>query len=306
MLFVVNPTAAGGRVGRSWPGVEQKLRKAMGGFDVIHTSVRGSATEIVRGALLQGEDDVVLVGGDGLVNEGVNGFLQDDEPVREKARLSILPVGSGSDYARTLGIPIGLDHAEEILASDHFRKVDVGKATFRDLAGRQTTRYFANILEAGAGGAVVDKVNRSSKPFGGRMAFTWAIITTLPSYRNEVTRVEVDGTMVAEEPMNSVVAANGRFYGSGLQPAPRAELDDGLFDVVLFGDIGFWKAVRNMGKLRRGELADFPEVTYLRGREIVVSSEARVLAEMDGELVGTLPMEGNILHRILPVRTLGP
>ncbi len=273
-------------------------------MQVTYTEARGSAVEIVRAALREGEDDLVLVGGDGIVNEGVNGFVEEDRLVRQESKLTILPVGSGCDYAKTLRLPAGLEHSEEILASATFQKVDIGKASYRNLEGEWETRYFANILEAGFGGVVVDKVNRSSKLFGGRAAFMWAIVTTLPAYKNELVSVEVDGKEVAEGPTNSVIVANGRYYGSGLNPAPQAQLDDGLFDIVLFGDFRFGEVVRNLGKLRRGEHVAHPKVSYLRGRSIRAESEEEVLVEMDGELVGRLPMDVTILHRLLPVRVL--
>ncbi|MEE9236903.1 MAG: diacylglycerol kinase family protein [Thermoplasmata archaeon] len=305
MLFVVNPTAAGGSVGRHWPDLESRIRSAIGDMEVEYTSEPWSAVSLVRSALRRGKSDIAIVGGDGSVNEVLNGFIEDDRLVDRDARLTIIPVGSGCDYAKALGLPSGLEHAQRLLRSEVFRTVDVGKATYRSLQGTTETRYFANILEAGAGGAVVDKVNRSSKPFGGRFAFMWAIITTLPSYTNEVVEVRVDGELVAEEPMNSVIVANGMYYGSGLKPAPKAELDDGIFDLVLFGDIHFGDALRNLGKLRKGELVEHPKVKYLRGKSVSATAQAEVLAEMDGELVGTLPMDVTILPHLLQVRVLG-
>ncbi|MCJ2520335.1 MAG: diacylglycerol kinase family lipid kinase [Candidatus Thermoplasmatota archaeon] len=305
MLFVVNPTAAGGSVGRHWPDVESRMRSAIGDMEVEYTSEPWSAVSLVRSALRRGESDITIVGGDGSVNEVLNGFIEDDRLVDRDARLTIIPVGSGCDYAKTLGLPSGLEHAQRLLRSEVFRTVDVGKATYRSLQGTTETRYFANILEAGAGGAVVDKVNRSSKPFGGRFAFMWAIITTLPSYTNEVVEVRVDGELVAEGPMNSVIVANGMYYGSGLKPAPKAELDDGIFDLVLFGDIHFGDALRNLGKLRKGEHVEHPKVKYLRGKSVSATAQAEVLAEMDGELIGTLPMDVTILPHLLQVRVLG-
>jgi YegS/Rv2252/BmrU family lipid kinase len=284
--------------------MEKWLRRTMEDVEVRFTTARGSATDIVRSAVEAGADDVTIVGGDGTVNEAVNGLVKDDALVRTGVRLTIVPVGSGCDYAKTLGLPAGLESLPRILASDRFREVDIGRAVFRNMEGSMETRYFANILEAGAGGAVVDKVNRSSKVLGGRVAFMWAIFTTLPSYKNRLVEVTVDDEVVAREKMNSVIVANGRYYGSGLRPAPRAEVDDGLFDVVLFGDIGLGEALRNLGKLRRGEHIHHPKVDYFRGSRVSVDSDEIILAEMDGELVGTLPMEVTILHRLLKVRVV--
>ncbi len=304
MLFVVNPKAAGGEVSRRWPKVQSRLRPLVEEMEVEYTSGPMTATRLIRSSLEAGEGNIAIVGGDGTVNEAFNGFVEDDRLVDRQARLTIIPVGSGTDYAKTLRLPIGLDQADQILQSEALLDVDVGKATYSNLEGDSETRYFANILGAGVDAAIMDKVNRSRKPFGGRAAFLWAILTTLPSYENEWVEVEVDGKPVARGPMNSVIVANGQYYGSGLRPAPMAEIDDGTFDVVLIGDVSLGEALSNLGKLRKGEHLRLPKVNHLRGRKVVATSEQEVLAEMDGEVVGRLPMDVAILPRLLPVRVL--
>ncbi len=304
MRLVVNPLAAGGRVGRVWPSVEPGLKELVSDLEVVFTEGPGTATTLVREAIRSGGRDVGIVGGDGSVNEALNGMMEGDALVEARARLTILPVGSGTDYARTLGLPRGLEHAHEILASPRFRRVDVGRCESTNSQGDLQTRYFANILEAGSGGEVVDRVNRSSKPFGGRFAFFTAIIATLFTYRNRSIRVEVDDKPFAEGRMNGVIVANGRYFGSGLQPAPEARLDDGLLDIVVFGDVSPAEALASMGKLRTGEHLAHPKVSHTQGRRLVATSEEKVLAEMDGERVGTLPMQARVLPGLLSVRVL--
>lgn len=304
MLFVVNPRAAGGEVGRRWPVIEPRLRRLVDEMKVVQTTGPLSATGHIRDALERGELAVCVVGGDGTVNEAVNAFIEGDSPLSPEAELTIIPVGSGTDYAKTVELPIGLDHAERVLQADKARLVDVGKATYVNVRGATETRYFANILQAGVGGSVVDKVNRSSKLLGGRIAFLWAIITTLPGYENQFVEVEIDGQVAASGPMNSVIIANGRYYGSGLKPAPMAELDDGLFEVVLIGDVGLGESLSSLGKLRKGDHLEHPKVSHFRGKRVIATSPGEVLAEMDGELVGKLPMEVEILPRHLRIRVL--
>lgn len=304
MRLVVNPHAAGGRVGRAWPSVEPDLRDLVPDLEVVFTTGPGSARTLIQEAVREGVRDVGIVGGDGSVNEAVNGLVAQDALVSANTRLTLVPVGSGTDYARTLGLPRGLDHASEILTSSHFQTVDVGRCESPNFRGVMEARYFANILEAGSGGEVVNRVNRSSKPFGGRVAFLMAIFATLLSYQNQSVQVMVDDAMFAGGRMNGVIVANGRYFGSGLQPAPGARLDDGLLDVVIFGDVTMGEAVASMGKLRRGEHLDHPKVSHTQGRSVVVRSEEDVLVEMDGELVGTLPLEATLLPRLLSVRVL--
>ncbi|MFQ5985838.1 MAG: diacylglycerol/lipid kinase family protein [Thermoplasmata archaeon] len=304
MLLVVNPHAAGGRVGREWSALEDVLRDLVPGLEAALTTGPGSATTLVGDAVRGGETEVGVVGGDGSVNEALNGLVRDDALADPRARLTIIPVGSGTDYAKTLGLPRGLEHAADILASSTYLPVDVGRCECVDFQGISQTRYFANILEAGSGGEVVERVNRSAKPLGGRMAFLMATLITLLSYRNKPIRVDVDGTTFAEGSMNGVIVANGQYFGSGLRPAPGARLDDGLLDVVIFGDVSVGEAVGSLGKLRRGEHLSHPKVSFTRGKSVRASSDDTVLAEMDGELVGTLPMKASLLPGFLPVRVL--
>lgn len=305
MRVLVNPEAGGGRVGRIWAKVERGLRRVDEGLEVVYTTGPGSATRLARKAVADGVRDVAVVGGDGIINEAVNGLVADDALRGPDVRLTVLPLGSGSDFARVLDLPQDPEAMPTLLASPAFTAVDVGRAVFRTRAGGRERRYYLNILEAGIGGEVMERVNRSRKRLGPGAAYFGAIVVSLLRYRNPEVAVRVDGDVVASGPMNSVIVANGRYYGRGLLPAPDAKVDDGLLDVILIGDVGRWEAFRNLGALRRGTHLLHPKITALRGETVGAEAEADVLIEMDGEVVGTLPVEVSLLPRLLPVRVLG-
>ena len=303
MLLIVNPRAAGGRVGRTWSRVVEGLRAAGPALEVVPTTGPGDATNLARMAAATGTRDVGVVGGDGTLNEAVNGLVEDDRLLHD-TRLTLLPMGSGSDFARSLDLPQAATAMPVLLASEAFRAVDVGRARFLRPDGTEGVRYFLNILEAGAGGEVMKRVNRSRKLLGARLAYLGAILRTLATYQNPRVRVELDGRLLVEGRLNSVIAANGRHYGRGLLPAPEAEPDDGLLDVVLFGDVGFREALTSMRRLRKGTHLTHPKVSAHRGASLTASSEEEVPIEMDGEVVGRLPMDVRLLPRLLPVRVL--
>lgn len=290
-------------MGREWASQEAAFRATYGEAHIALTTAPSQATLLAQEALDLGVEDIVAVGGDGTVNEVVNGLVEGDR-LRGPARLTIIPVGSGTDFARTLGLPVGLNHLHRILQSPEFRLVDLGKARFIRPDHEPATRYFVNILEAGMGADVVAKVNRSGKPLGGRLAFLWAILTTLPRYTNRVMQVVVDDQVVADGPLNSVILANGQYYGAGLHPAPQAKPDDGLLEIILFGDVSLGEALSSLGKLRRGEHLSHPKVSAFQGAEVMVTAAEVVQAEMDGEVIGQLPMDVSLLPRRLPVRVL--
>ncbi len=188
--------------------------------------------------------------------------------------------------------------AGERISRRRTRELDVGLATYHNRQGAAVRRHFLNIADFGSGGAVVDRVNRTTKVFGGRMSFLWAILRTLPKYRNTRVRYRADGRE-GEVVMNNFVVANGRFFGGGLMPAPHAEMDDALFDVVIIGDIAFKQVRRNLGKLRRGEHLGLPEITHFRAASVETECVEPALLDLDGEMVGSSPTRFELLPKAI-------
>jgi diacylglycerol kinase family enzyme len=147
----------------------------------------------------------------------------------------------------------------------------------------------------------VDKVNRTTKAFGGQISFLWGILTTLPTYKNKLTKYRIDDGPEQEKVLNTFVVANGRYYGGGLNPAPNAQLDDGLFDIVSIGDVGFLEAVSSLGKFRKGTHLEIPKVSFSRGRTVVATSDETQLVEMEGEVVGRLPARFEMLPKAMNI-----
>jgi diacylglycerol kinase (ATP) len=299
-FFVVNPAAANGRVGKEWPSIKSAIAAGYSpSFDFELTSAPGDATRLTRRALGAAYDVIVSVGGDGTLNEVANGFFDGDRPVGGDAALGVISLGTGSDFVRTLGIPRSLGSYLDNLGSSPAKEVDVVRGRFATPDGSRITRYFINCGEFGSGAAVADKVNRTTKAFGGQMSFLWGILTTLPGYKNRMITYSVDDGAEMKEVLNDFVVANGRYFGGGLKPAPEASLEDGLLDIVTIGDISFREVLFNLGKLRNGTHLSNPKIRLVRGRRVVASSDEKVLVEVDGELVGRLPAEFEIVPKSL-------
>ncbi len=289
--FVINPESGGGKTGRIWSWLELELRKKFGSqFCAVLTEHPLHAAELTRQLLTDGVDTIVAVGGDGTLNEVVNGFFQDGKPVWAEAILGVLSLGTGADFIRTLNWPKDIPAALERLAQSKTKMIDLGLVHFTGVTGESCERYFINIADFGIGGAVVDRVNRTTKRFGGRISFMWSIMATLFTFKNKVITFSLDDGVWHTEVLNNFIVGNGRYFGSGLNPTPSAELDDGLFDVVTFGDFGFFEAIRNMSKLRRGEHLSHPKIHSYRAKKIAAHSEDLVFLDMDGECVGRVPV----------------
>lgn len=290
ILFVVNPASAAGRTGRDWVATTQILKAAGLEFDSAMTSGPEDATAIARRAVKESRPVVVAVGGDGTLNEVVNGFFENGEPIPTKSRLAMLPQGTGGDFRRTLNIPLDITAAAKVIASGVPRRLDAGRVTFKTAGGGSGVRHFINIADAGIGGEVVHRVNAGSKRLGAA-TFTLTSLMTLFQWKNKPMSVVIDGAphhMVAAQ---QVVVANCQYFGGGMRMAPTASPTDGWFDVILIGDVGAVENLRGLGKIRSGKHLEEgnPKFEAINGKRIEVSSPAEVRIDVDGEQPGILP-----------------
>ncbi|TMC49753.1 MAG: diacylglycerol kinase family lipid kinase [Chloroflexi bacterium] len=299
-VVIVNPASAGGRTGRRWPEVHRCLEGAGVAAEVRVTTAPGQATELARAALGEGCDRVVAAGGDGTLNEVLNGFFDaaTGEPVAPGARLGMLPSGTGGDFRRTARIPLDPGAACALLASGQVRRVDIGRIEFHG-EGVPGPRHFVNIADCGIGGEVVTRVNRSGKRGGGRSVFLYHSLAALMAYRPRPARVEVDGDIL-QSTVHNVVIANGRYFGAGMLVAPQASIDDGMLDVVIFEPKPRLRSLREMPRLYRGEHIGRPGVEVRRGRRVTVTSLGEpLLFDVDGEQVGRAPATVSCLRAAL-------
>ena len=304
---VVNPNSGSGRTGTIWPAIEVKLNRAIGTVEVAFTDGPMAAKHLTARALQNGAEQIIAVGGDGTVNEVVNGFFRDDRPINDRAVLALLVTGSGGDFRRTFRMPDDVDAQVERIAAGEARLIDLGKLTFIDHDGGESVRYFDNIASFGLSGAADMAFNRLrfAKKFGAKFAFLWATYTTVITYRNEPVRIQVDDRFDKVVNVNMAAVCNGQFFGGSMWIAPNAKPDDGLFDVIITHDLSTIDVFRGTKKLYKGKHMDEDNVTTLRGRKIVASPtrEAKeVLLDVDGEAPGRLPATFEILPNAIFLR----
>ena len=235
------------------------------------------------------------------MNEVVNGFFSDGQLINPEAELAIFSHGTGSDLIRSLQISKGIDPFLEILRQGRKRMVDVGEVLFYDNSGQQTHRYFLNVADVGLGGETVARVNQQSKLLGGKLSFLMGSIVSILRYHNKVMFCEIDGKLIFEGRLNSIMVANGRYIGGGMMIAPHAELDDGLFDIVILGDFSAFTLLRHLPKIYRGTHLKIPGVKVYRGRSVVITSTEKALLDIDGEQPGQAPLTFSLLPKILRV-----
>lgn len=291
-FFVVNPHSANGSTWRDWPAIAELAKQQFPNMSVGFTSEPYDAPEITRQALRQGADLVVSVGGDGTLNEVVNGFFEDGRPVNPAGVLGVLSRGTGGDFRRTLGLQrcIGRDipTAVKSLGACHQSPCDVGLMTFTNEQGLKEQRYFINITSFGIGGEVDFEVNRTSKALGGRLSFLLGSVKASVRYRNRNIRVVLDGEEIYSGPAYNIAVCNGKYFGGGMMIAPDAQISDGLFDVVVCGDFHFGDALQLGRTVYSGNHLKLAKVAVHRGTRIEAFSDERVLLDVDGEQPGRL------------------
>jgi len=299
---IVNPCAAGGETARRWPELGNLLERSLGPVTTRFTPSPGAGMAIARELLRDGHDLIIAVGGDGTINEVANGFFEHDRILRPEARLGVLPLGTGGDFRRTLGIPRNLTEAVNILSEGLPLLIDVGKVSFQANDGTPGSRYFVNMVSFGMGGQVAARAKNSLRRFGGKAAFLWATLVTFLSYRGRQVKLRV-----ASNPAElsffvaNVAVGNGQFHGGGMQPCPTAALDDGLFEVTVIDYAGAARLIGSLPVLYSGGIYNHPKVHHLRTGTLSAESTAVTQIEVDGEALGTLPLEISILPRQLPV-----
>lgn len=306
---VVNLRSGGGRTAREWPDIERALRNAYPGLTAATTGAKGDAAALVRAALLEGHQEIVAVGGDGTINEAVNGFFDSEGAIAPDAVLSFVTSGTGGDFRKAFGIAAGYAPAIARLKNAKSRPIDIGRVSCLTISGESTVRYFANIASVGLSGVIVDAVNRAgiAKLFGGQFAFAFHSVLAMLTYRERMVRIRVDKTYDEIAAISTLAVANGQYFGGGMRVAPHASPDDGLFDVIIMGGTPKHRALADLKLMYTGEHLNIPGVRALRGAKIMAAPVAEtmgrpVLIEVDGESAGQLPATFEILPRALNLR----
>jgi diacylglycerol kinase (ATP) len=213
-----------------------------------------------------------------------------------RPELATIPVGTGMDFVRTHGIPRRVDKAIGVAQTGRVRSVDIGRVSFRE-----GERYFANVGSVGMSGAVARRANSMSKRLGGRATFFYALTREFLAWQNTEVTVEVDGE-ARQGPMHDVVVANGGYHGGAMRVAPHARPDDGVFDVLLIGDVSKLDFVTTAPKLYLGRHLGHPKVELLRGPKATVDAAEPLPIEVDGEELGTTPARFEVVPAALQLR----
>lgn len=298
---ILNPIAGGGGLQRQRATLEAALARHFASWEIRETQKSGDGERLAIAFAAEGCDVVIAAGGDGTASEAADGLLQLNAEGGRCCALAFLPCGTGTDFARGLGISREIDVTISRIATANPRKVDAGRISYVDDDGRLASRHFINIASAGLSGATDRAVNRDKRKgkVSAKALFFWRTVGEFVRYRFQTVRIRIDDGEALEARVALVAVCNGRFFGGGMMVAPDAELDDGLFDVVIVRAASKLGLIKDLRLLYGGRHRNHHAIKIMRGARISVEpvgdAGAGVLVDIDGESPGRCPATFEVL-----------
>lgn len=296
-LVILNPEAQNGGAANIFHQSQSLLEQKLGRFEVYITRGPNDATEQVRQILKRRSAAQILVaGGDGTVNEVVNGYFQNGRLLSRKIPLGIINLGTGGDFYKSIIQQSALYDIS--LKKNSFRMVDCCRLT----VGKHAPRYFINIGSAGIAGIIINSLKTSRFQWGAP-AYFFHTLKSLLLYRPIPVRIRYREQARKWEEirvnLTNFFACNAQYSGGGMHWAPNSSITDGKFDVVVIPDVSKFTLVKGTSLIYAGRVKEFPRVMEFQAREIVVSSTLPINGEIDGEIYSVAPNE-QIRFELLP------
>jgi diacylglycerol kinase (ATP) len=293
-LVIVNPNAGYGKGKKDWDRISGLFEKNDISIYPRFTKKKNHASEFAREGISEGFRKILSVGGDGTLNEIVNGvFTQDYCPTPEIA-IGIIPVGTGNDWGRMFGIPLVYEGSIKVIKENKQKLHDIGLISCYNGSIKEK-RYFINIAGLGFEAAVVKRTNiQKDKGRSGKAIYFLNLLVSLIAYRNTSADITIDGQKTTCD-VFSISVGNGRYCGGGMRQTPDALPDDGLLDITVIKSMGRIEIIRNLKILYDGTILSHPKVDGYRSDNLRVQSNSVLYAQADGESLGHTPAEFSII-----------
>lgn len=301
-LIIVNPNAGRKKANSEWPLISSLLTKQEIEFDVEFTEYRHHAIKIVREKIeKEGYKKIIAVGGDGTINEVVNGIFLQNRYKTETILLGAITIGTGNDWAKMFQIPAHYHSAIDVISKENHFLQDVGKVYYH-IGSKRESRYFINAAGLGFDAMVTDNTNKA-KENGKSSTFSYLsnMIKSLYKYKPVNVKVTIGQREIHKGTLFTLSLAIGQFTGGGMRQTPYAVSDDGLFDLMLVDKITKSKLIRKVKKLFDGNINKLKEVQSLLTDNLRVESDSKLMIEIDGENIGHGPLEFELIHKGLQI-----
>lgn len=291
---IINPNAGNRKGEKDWNRIASLFKENGIPYNARFTEKKGQAIEFTREAVASGYRKFLSIGGDGTLNEVVNGIMTQEFCLPHEITIGMIPVGTGNDWGRMFGIPLIYEGAIKVISNGQTMLHDIGVVTYYNGVVKEK-RFFINIAGLGFEAVVVKKTNRQKdKGKSNKAIYLWSLLSSLLTYRNTLTDFTVDGRRNKCR-IFSINVGNGRYCGGGMRQTPDALPDDGLLDITVIKEMGKVEIIRSLKLLYDGTILSHPKVDGFRSTNMQVNSESLLYLEVDGESLGHTPMEFGII-----------
>lgn len=294
--IIVNPAAAGGKVGRKWTSIAAKLKTAGISFEVVFTEKHRHATTLAIAAIENGHRYLIGVGGDGTNNELVNGIMQQEVVSSTEIMYCLLPIGTGNDWIKTHRIPRKLDTWIKMLQAGNSTCQDMGWVEYEG-DEKRSKHYFANVAGMAYDAFVVHYVEKLKTNLSNKLIYLWVVLRCLWKYNLSEARLQF-GEKQVEDKFYTINVGIGRYSGGGMQFVPHAQPRDGKLALTYVGQLTKWQVIKNTYRFYNGSLGKHPLVHTTQVDALQVESlskEVPTLLEVDGEYLGNTPVSFGII-----------
>lgn len=293
-LVIVNPNAGNGKGKKDWDRISEIFARENITIVPHFTEKKGAAKDLAQVAAKEGFRKIISVGGDGTLNEVVNGLFSQDCCSPSEFTLGLVPVGTGNDWGRMFGISLMYEGAVAAIRDCKVMSHDIGLVSYY-LGNEPLKNYFINIAGLGFEAVVVRKTNKQKdKGRSNKAIYFYNLLTSLLSYKNTEADIIINGKKTSAR-VFSINVGNGRYCGGGMRQTPDALPDDGLLDITVIKDMGKLEIIRSLKLLYDGTILSHPKVDGYRATNLKVESKSLLYAEADGETLGHTPVEFNII-----------
>jgi diacylglycerol kinase (ATP) len=329
--IVVNPNSASGLTGKNWDNLHLMIKRLFGdNSEIAFTEKSGDGINLTRNFIKEGYKKIVAIGGDGTINEVANGFFEEDirihgsseynnkdndsfltqaifKPINSAAVMTVFPCGTRNVLVKSLDLPADFGECCQNFETYKLQKVDVisVKATNIENHSKTAMRIYLNAAEIGIGAEVIDKAKKVRNVVNNRLISTvTGLVTTVPTYESSLCEISIDdGHESILTKMTMGIVANGKFLGGGFKAAPKANVLDGLLDVVILKESSSLEMIENFLNIKDGNYTNEGDVFYRQAKKVSINSKENrdITVTIDGEPIGILPATFEVLQNALTI-----
>ena len=300
-FVIVNPVSGGGKGLADFPKISHLLRENGIEHDPAFTEHRYHATELAVEAVNRGYRKIIAIGGDGTLNEVVNGLFIQKQCEPKEILLAVIAVGTGNDWVRTFGIPRNYSAVVRAIKEGYSYLQDVGKVTYTESKVEQT-RYMVNVAGMGFDAYVIKIFNHLKlKGYKGKWLYLYSLLKGYFSAKPAGATIEVDGKVIYNKLLFSLAVGICRYNGGGIQQLPLAVANDGLLDLTIIRPVHWWHVIFRANRLFNGKIYSIGHVQHAKGKSVKITSAPNIPLETDGELQGGTPVTISVLPQAIRI-----